>query len=125
MKDPEHRDDGWVASVEEHYRPAPLDAKGAARFDAKLRERIEASAPRRRTLAVAWAAPALAAAIALAWWVGAPTPAPAPESTASVSDWAWELLVTEDEAWGGEPDVLPEDYAALAMFLDYGGRAQR
>jgi hypothetical protein len=106
----------WVARVGEVFRPAPLDDAGRTRFDARLRERIEARAARRRLVPAAVTAAALAPLLAFALW-------PAPRGTdpvqgaraGAVSAWEEELFLASDEA--REDDVeagLPDDYVAIA-----------
>ena len=111
--------DAWLDALERSYRPEPLDGAAAARFDARLRERIERDARGgwRRAgppLGAALATVALAALV----WVGGGSrePRATPEELA---DWEWELwLGVEDEASLGLE--LPEDYAALSSaFLEY------
>jgi hypothetical protein len=116
----------WIASVARHYGPAPLDAVGRARFDARLRERLEASGSSPasgagRRLAPAFAA--LAVAGAVAWsLLGGVGGEPAPADEAAVVAWEWDLLLA-GERWSeptGDEAELPDEYVAIAdAFLVY------
>ena len=128
-------DAGWIAAVEKHYAPAPLDGVGGARFHARLRARLEAESPHRRLRSsprgrrgLVWiTAPVLGtlAAAGLMMWSlsggrGMP-PEPSPAADAAVVAWEWDLLLgselpAEDLAREGD---LPDEFVAIAgVFLD-------
>ena len=58
---------GFVERVDASYAPAPMRAAERVAFDQALAERIQASRPARRWLAVAWLPAAAAAALAAVW----------------------------------------------------------
>jgi hypothetical protein len=109
----------FVERLAEHYRPEPLGPLERARFDARLRERIE-----RRRRAPAWV-PSLAgvaAVLALIWWVWPAATAPSPaavDRAASDASWEADVLLVDADAELAEEEYLPDEYVAIAFaFID-------
>jgi hypothetical protein len=119
------REPRFVRQLAEHYRPEPLGPAERARFDARLRERVE-----RDHRAAAWlpSLAGVAAALALALWLwpaGPPTPethvVAAADLPSDASDTRWEtdVLLVDEDATLAEEDYLPDDYQAIAYaFID-------
>lgn len=109
----------FLERLAEHYRPEPLGPAQRARFDARLRERIE-----RRRRAPAWM-PSLAgvtAALALAFWLwpaATPPPQPGVDLAALGAGWEADVLLADEDAPLAEEDYLPDEYQAIAFaFID-------
>jgi len=111
-----------VERIARAYAPAPLDEVGRARFDARLRERLEARSargPRWWVTSLAGAG-TLAALVLVAVGRGPLVDPAAPIetaalSTAALSAWEWDLMLGSGlEADEADDEGLPEDYAAIA-----------
>jgi hypothetical protein len=120
-----------VARIEQTFRPAPLDEHGRVRFEARLRERLEA--PRRMPISrLAPIAAGVVLAAAVGWALRATTPAPeasrtpvasgrlesqaAPSRVASPDEAQLTALPAEDQltALPGEDQLTALDWEVLA-----------
>jgi hypothetical protein len=117
-----------VARIDAAWRPEPLDDAGRTRFDARLRERLDAARPWRGAR-LAWAAVGLALVAGVAWSLRASDPGDAPPTVAAheapigawpsapeaarITAWEWELLAADAVA-AARDDELPDEYAAIA-----------
>lgn len=126
-------DEAFVDRLRSAYEPPPMTAFDEARFDARLRARIEAKGRRRRVGLGALATAAAAAVLALVTLDVSPGgQAPAVDWLAALegpeADWAGEAVVVpadplvvpalgDEVAWAVEGDEGADD-AATAVTLD-------
>ena len=113
-----------VRRVADLYAPPPLSAARRMRFDARLAERLAASAPRGRLLlATSLAAAAIALAAAWDFWMLSPRGSEDVE-VGSASSTPLEVAAQDDDAIlamvgpiANADDALPEDYRAISDLL--------
>jgi hypothetical protein len=113
-----------VRSVADLYAPPPLSSARRMRFDARLAERLAASAPRRRLLlATSLAAAAIALAAAWDFWMLSPRGREDVE-VVSASSARLEVAAQDDDPIlamvgpiANADDALPEDYRAISDLL--------
>jgi hypothetical protein len=134
MTDNAHRHDDadrrFAERLAVHFTAEPLSPQQRARFDARLRERIERRGNVRRALpALAGAVAAAVAALAFGLW---PAAVPEPGSTPAVvaeqpseaspevfEGWEAEVLLAGTGVTLDEEGYLPDDYVVIAAaFLD-------
>jgi hypothetical protein len=114
--DPQEK--SFVDQLASLYAPRPWTSEQRARFDARLRARIQR--PQRRS----WMVPALAAvaAAALVWIRLSGGPGGAESDPGVASGWESELFLSNDVSPLEDRDdgeALPDDYLAIAsLFLD-------
>ncbi|MBW2315540.1 MAG: hypothetical protein JRH10_15280 [Deltaproteobacteria bacterium] len=112
MNDREH--DGrepWLEELDRHWRPEALDDVGRARFDARLRERMDATA--RPSLVRRLAPVAIALALMALAGLALRSPEVPPADETQLAAWEWELLLS-DELNDEDSSTLPEEYSAIA-----------
>lgn len=105
-------DEGFVDRLRAAYTPPPMSSFDEARFDARLRSRIEAGGRRRRYGLGALATAAAAAVLALAT-----LPSTGPGEATPAVDWLAALEAPE-ATWVGEAVVVPADPLALPALDD-------